>query len=76
MIKVKTNDKRSLVVGRNGTHRLSEVQLWHGSDGMLYIDGIGRAGKTLNAGFYIDPEAALVLLEKIRSCEVGGQSEY
>ena len=76
MIAVKTDDKRSIVVGRNGTHRLAEVRLWQGADGMLFIDGIGRRGHTLHAGFYIDPVAAIELLEKLKTGTVGGQPEY
>ena len=64
-ITVKTDKDRSVITGRNGTHLMTAVHIWKGSDGMLFIDGIGRSGKTLNAGLVIDADAAKVLLAEI-----------
>lgn len=57
-MRIKTDPNQSLVVGRNGTHKLAAIEIWQGSNGKLFIDGIGVSGKTLNAGFVIDKDAA------------------
>lgn len=66
-VEQKTNDEQSIVTGCNGTHRLAAIKLWIGSRGELFIDGIGRSGKTLNAGFMIDAEATKPLLMQIKA---------
>lgn len=65
-VEQKTDDEHSIVTGRNGIHRLAAINLWFGSRGELFIDGIGRSGKTLNAGFMIDANAAKELITKIK----------
>jgi len=65
-IRQETNDTQSLIVGRNGTHRMKAVEIWWGSTGTLFIDGIGRSGKILNAGLIIDTESAEKLLAQLR----------
>lgn len=57
-MRVETNPKQSLVVGRNGTHKLAAIEIWEGSNGTLFIDGFGVSGKCLNAGFMIDKTSA------------------
>ncbi len=57
-MRVETDSKQSLVVGRNGTHKLAAIEIWEGSNGVLFIDGFGVSGKCLNAGFVIDKESA------------------
>lgn len=64
-ITVRTNTSESLVTGRNGVFPIIEVRIWEGDNGKLFIDGIGRSGKVLNAGFVIDAEAAKKLLAKV-----------
>jgi len=61
-----TDKNRSLVVGRNGTHQLCQVRIWTGTNGTLFIDGIGRRGTVLNAGFIIDVDARIKLLTKLK----------
>ena len=65
-IRQETNDKESLIVGRNGTHRMKAVEIWWGSSGTLFIDGIGRRNTILNAGLIIDKPAAVQLIKQLR----------
>lgn len=48
----------SIVTGRNGTHKLAAIRMERHSYGALSIDGMGRSGKVLNAGFYLTPDDA------------------
>jgi len=64
-----TNVERSLVTGRNGTHKLKAVHVWDGNE-MVYVDAIGRSGKTLNADLIIDKLAFNKLLEKLNEPEI------
>ena len=65
MIRIKTNERESLVVTRSGDRMLSAIELWRGVNGKLFIDGIGRSGRTLRAGFVIDKDSAAELLTAI-----------
>lgn len=64
-VQVQTNPEESLVTGRNGTHKLARIDVWKGHAGKLFIEGIGRRGKVLNAGFLIDAPAAKELVAEI-----------
>ncbi len=57
-MRVETDSEQSLVVGRNGTHKLAAIEIWEGSNGVLFVDGFGVSGKCLNAGFVIDKTSA------------------
>ena len=57
-MRVETDSNQSLVVGRNGTHKLAAIEIWEGSNGTLFIDGFGVSGRCLNAGFVIDKNSA------------------
>lgn len=57
-MRIETNSEQSLVVGRNGIHKLAAIEIWEGSNGVLFIDGFGVSGRCLNAGFIIDKASA------------------
>ena len=65
-VTIETNPDESLVTGRNGTHKLAAIDIWWDGRGMLFIDGIGRSGKILNAGFIVDSAAAKKLLTELK----------
>ena len=60
VIQVKTDSScgGSLVTGRNGVHNLAAIRIERYPAGGMMIDGIGRSGKILNAGFYLTPSDA------------------
>ena len=64
-----TNITESLVTGRNGHHKLKAIRIWSGA-GKVYIDGIGKTGTTLNAGFIIDQVSYAKLLEGLNKPEL------
>ncbi len=55
IVKTQTDSRigGSIVTGRNGTHSLAAICIERYPSGALVIDGIGRSGKTLNAGFFL-----------------------
>ena len=56
-IKVKIKSE-GFVVGRNGVFDIQGLQIWRGSDDMLFFDFISKkTGKVLNAGGSITSEA-------------------
>ena len=64
-ITIGTDPATSLATGRNGTFPLVALHIWYGSRGEMFIDGIGRSGKTLKAGFMIDHDAAIALCKAL-----------
>lgn len=62
-----TNPEESLIVGRNGTHKLHSINVWLGGNGKLFIDGIGKTGSVLNAGFALDYDAGQLLLAQLHA---------
>ena len=60
----------SFVTGRNGTHNLAAIRIeWYPAGGMV-IDGIGRSGKILNAGFYLTTHDADNLLRGLKDAGI------
>lgn len=56
----------SLIVGRNGTFPLKAVRVWYSSNyKKVFIDGIGKSGKTLRAGLVIDAKSFKKLLIEV-----------
>lgn len=66
-ITIGTDPASSLVTGRNGTFPLAALNIWYGSRGQMFIDGVGRSGKVLRAGFMIDHDAAVALCKALAS---------
>ena len=65
----KTNERESLIETRSGCRQLAAIRVWTGDNGKgkLFIDGIGRSGRTLRGGFTLDYDAAQARLSKIHA---------
>jgi len=64
-----TNENESLVTGRNGCFNLKAIRIWSGN-GKYYIDGLGKSGRTLRAGFVIDQPSFISLIGQINRPEL------
>lgn len=62
-----TNPDESIVTGRNGTHKLAGISIWRSTNGSIGIDGIGRSGTVLNAGFYLDKQSAMSFFADLKA---------
>lgn len=72
VIKIKTNSRidGSLITGRNGTHNLAAIRIERYLSGSMAIDGVGRSGKTLNAGFYLTQHDADKFLRGLKDAGI------
>ena len=58
----------SLTTGRNGVWPIKGIHIWSGG-GKVYLDGISKTGKTLNAGFIIDRKSFDELVRQLAEME-------
>ena len=66
-----SGDGGSIVTGRNGTHHLAAIRIERSPTfGSMLIEGIGRSGKTLNAGFYLTPHDTDNLLKGLKDAGI------
>lgn len=65
-IEVSTKDckRPGFIQGRNGTADLTAVHIW--GDDMIFIDGIGKRGRTINGGLQIPRSVFEEIVEKAK----------
>ena len=57
--------EESMVTGRNGHFQIKEVAVWDGGNDKVFIDAVGKSGRTLNATLIIDRESFDSLIEQL-----------
>ena len=54
---VPTDPELSVIVGRNGTHRITQLRVAESYDHRhVYIEGIGKRGVSINGGLFVTLE--------------------
>jgi hypothetical protein len=60
----------STVTGRNGTHNLAAIYIERHPSGNMVIGGIGKSGRTLNAGFFLAKHDADNFLRELKNAGI------
>ena len=63
-IVVETNPTTSLITGRNGCFKIAQMRVWIDDRNLVFIDGIGFRGKTINCGLIVERSTMDKIAEK------------